>query len=187
MTFTFGFVPFSGFIWGGWAVGVEMIFYVILPVLFLTIRTHRSALVLLVVSIMISYLIRSGLHAQHVAAISPSKWDWSYFAFTSNVCFFAMGIYAYYASNVYKDSIPAKIIIPFLSLIMIAGLMFFDVGQYFYGRGRWDIVIWGLGLMALCVWQSVSPILLLLRTGFVSTWASEVLVSTCFIQSLLPF
>lgn len=28
-----------------------------------------------------------------------------------------------------------------------------------YGRGRWGIVIWGLDLMALCVWQSVLPCL----------------------------
>ena len=39
LTFTFGFVPFSGFVWAGWSVGIEMIFYVIFPVLILTIRT----------------------------------------------------------------------------------------------------------------------------------------------------
>ena len=143
MTFTFGFVPFSGFVWGGWSVGVEMIFYAIFPVLILTIRTHRSALVLLVMSIVISYLIRQALHAQHVALIPQPRWDWSYFAFASNIGFFAMGIYAYQVSCLYKGSILASRIVPLFAVIIIGGLMFFGIGKYFYGDGRWDIVIWG--------------------------------------------
>jgi peptidoglycan/LPS O-acetylase OafA/YrhL len=161
MTFTFGFVPFLDFIWGGWAVGVEMIFYAIFPVLILTIRTHRSALVLLLMSIMISYFIRSALHTQYLTLTPQPRFDSSYFAFASNMCFFAMGIYAYHVSRIYKESILVKRIIPFLAVMTIGGLMFFDAGQYFKGSGRLDIVIWGLGLMALCVWQSVSPSLLI--------------------------
>ena len=157
MTFTFGFVPFSGFIWGGWSVGVEMIFYAIFPVLLQTIRTHRSSLVLLVMSIVVSYLIKQALHAQHIALIPQPRWDWSYFAFASNIGFFAMGIYAYQVSCLYKGSILASRIVPWFAVIIIGGLMFFDAGKYFRGNGRWDSVIWGLGLMALCVWQSVSP------------------------------
>jgi len=91
LTFTFGFVPFSGFVWAGWSVGIEMIFYAIFPVLILTIRTCRSALVLLVMSIMISYITRLGLHAQHVASVPQTQWDWSYFAFAPNICFFCHG------------------------------------------------------------------------------------------------
>lgn len=156
MTFTFGFVPFSDFIWGGWSVGVEMIFYTIFPVLLLTIRTCRLALVLLVLSIIISYLIRSALHTQYITTIPQTKWDWSYFAFASNMCFFAMGIFAYKMSCLYKESITSIRIISLFAVMTIVGLMFFDTGKYF-GSGRWDIVIWGLGLMALCIWQSVSP------------------------------
>jgi len=156
-TFTFGFVPFSGFVWGGWSVGVEMIFYAIFPVLILTIRTCRSALVFLVMSIMISYITRLGLHAQHVASVPQTQWDWSYFAFAPNICFFAMGIFAYHVSRQYKESILVNRVIPFVAVIIIGGLMFFDVGKHLYGSGRWDIVTWGFGLAALCVWQSVSP------------------------------
>ncbi len=53
--------------------GVEMIFYAILPVLLLTIRTLGSALVLLVISIVICYFIRSALHAQHEASIPQPR------------------------------------------------------------------------------------------------------------------
>jgi peptidoglycan/LPS O-acetylase OafA/YrhL len=72
-----------------------------------------------------------------------------------------MGIYAYYASRQYKDSPLAKRIVPLIAVIIIGGLMFFGAGKYFYGSGRWDIVIWGLGFMTLCIWQSVFPSLLI--------------------------
>lgn len=157
LTFTFGFVPFSGFVWGGWSVGIEMIFYAIFPVLILTIRTCRSALALLVMSIIVSYITRLGLHEQHIASIPQTQWNWSYFAFAPNICFFAMGILAYQISRHYKESILVSKVIPSLTIIIIGGLMFFGVGKYLYGDGRWDIVTWGFGLAGLCVWQSVFP------------------------------
>lgn len=160
-TFTLGFVPYSDFVWGGWTVRVEMLFYIIFPVLILAIRTHKSALILLVISVIISYSIRSSLHMQHIASNLQTKGDWSYFAPGSNICFFAMGFYAYRVSQSYKESLLIKKIIPFLAVIIIGGLMFFDLGTYFRGNGRWDIVVWSLGLMALCIWQSVSPSLLI--------------------------
>lgn len=166
VTFTFGFVPYESLVWAGWSVGAEMIFYAIFPVLLLTIRTHRSALVLLVISTVISYLIRSALHAQYLASIPQPRWDWSYLAFASNMGFFAMGIYAYQLSRLCKGSILASRIIPLFAVIIIGGLMFFDAGKYFHGDGRWDLVIWGLGLMALCVWQRISPSLIIASRSF---------------------
>ena len=143
MTFTFGFVPFSSLVWAGWAVGVEMIFYAILPVLILMVRTHRSALVFLFMSIVISHLIRSALHAQHLALTPPTRWDWSYFAFASNLCFFAMGIYAYHVSRVFKDSILAIRIISFFVIVIICGLMFFNGGKYLSAGGGVGILSCG--------------------------------------------
>jgi peptidoglycan/LPS O-acetylase OafA/YrhL len=166
MTFTFGFVQFSDFIWGGWTVGVEMIFYAIFPVLVLTIRTCRSALVLLVISIIICYAIRSSLHLQYIALTPQSKWDWSYFAPASNLCFFAMGLFAYHISRQYKESNRIIRIIQCLAIIIIGGLTFLNIGKYFFGDGRLDIVIWGLGLMALCISQSVSPSLFIANQLF---------------------
>lgn len=166
MTFFFGFAPFSDFIWGGWTIGVEMLFYAIFPILILAIRTCRSAFVLLVISIIISYAIRSLLHLQYIASAPQSKWDWSYFAPGSNLCFFAMGLFAYHISQQYKASNLFNRIIPFLAIIIIGGLMFLDIGEYFYGDGRGDIIVWGLGLMALCIWQSVSPILFIANQFF---------------------
>lgn len=87
LTFMFGFVPSSGLVWGGWSVGVEMIFYGIFPVLLLLIKTHRTALTLVIVSIIVSSALRSALHVQYMNAEPSARYDWSYFSFAPNICF----------------------------------------------------------------------------------------------------
>lgn len=167
MTFTFNFVPYLDFVWGGWAVGVEMIFYALFPVLVLTIRTHRSALVFLVISVVVSYYVRSELHAQHVRLTPQPELDWSYFAFAPNFCFFAMGLYAYRVNHLLdKNSSLMRFAFPLVAMLVIGGLMSFDLGTIVKDSGRLDIVIWGFGLMALIVWQSSSPSYILANKVF---------------------
>jgi len=155
-SFAFGLVPFQGIVWGGWSVGVEMIFYLLFPILALSIKTHRNALTILLISIVISYVIRGELHAQHIMNTPKSRWDWSYFAFGSNICFFIMGIYAYKltsffksASNIYKYFFP-------LATVLIL-LIIFKSGQYSLKYVGINILIWGLGLMMICIWQGTWP------------------------------
>jgi peptidoglycan/LPS O-acetylase OafA/YrhL len=178
LTFTFGFIPFAGIVWGGWAVGVEMIFYAIFPVLLLTIRTHRSALIFLIISIAVSYCIRTALQhqtpewlgpprpPQHINFASPPIWDWSYYAFASNICFFAMGIYAFRVRQQLKKESTMMVLFPLIAMALIGWLMFFGGGKYFYGSGRGDFVIWGFGLAALCLWQSAQPSFILAQGLF---------------------
>ena len=158
ITFTFGFVPFSGFVWGGWSVGVEMIFYVVFPVVLLLVKSHRSALWLLFFMIVTSSAMRIGLHEQYLTMVPRPRWDWSYFAFVSNMCFFGMGIYVYRVSQMFGDRHSLiRVWVPLVTLSIISGLLFFDLGRLFAGSGRLDIIIWGMGLSALCLWQSVLP------------------------------
>lgn len=178
-TFTFGFVPHSDFVWGGWSVGVEMIFYVIFPVLLLTLRTHRSALVFLLASIVICGSIRSALHMQHLSTIPQAIYDWSYFAPASNICFFAIGIYAYRIAAHVKGSILATRIIAILTVITIGSLVLFNAGKYLNGSWRNDIIVWGLAFMGLCIWQSVSP------SRFIANWIFEYLGERSFSIYLL--
>ena len=56
---------------------------------------------------------------------------------------FCDGHYAYQLSRLCKGSILASRINPLFAVIIISGLMFFDAGKYFYGDGRWDLVIYG--------------------------------------------
>ena len=128
-TFTFGFVPFSDFVWGGWSVGVEMIFYVIFPVLLLALRSQQSVLVFLIISTIVCSLIRTKLETHNI--FLHSKFRWSDMAFASNFCFFVMGLYAYRVSHFCKSSIRTQKFIPVIALIIIGGLLFFNGGYFF--------------------------------------------------------
>jgi peptidoglycan/LPS O-acetylase OafA/YrhL len=158
VTFTFGFMPSSGLVWGGWSVGVEMIFYGIFPVLLLLIKTHRSALTLLLISIVVSVALRSALHVQYMNAEPSARFDWSYFSFAPNLCFFAMGIYVYRLSQFYAGHKTLfSLYAPIATMVIIGALVCFDAGALRNNSGRLDIVLWGFGLSALCAWQGCQP------------------------------
>lgn len=158
LTFTFGFVPSSGFVWGGWSVGVEMIFYGVFPVVLLLIKTHRAAAALLIISIAVSSALRSALHVQYMNADPSARFDWSYFSFPSNMCFFAMGIYVYLLNKFYAGHKPLfSLCARIVAIVIIGSLLCFDFGALLKNSGRLDIVLWGIGLSALCAWQSLRP------------------------------
>jgi peptidoglycan/LPS O-acetylase OafA/YrhL len=162
LTFVFGFVPFSGVVWGGWSVGVEMIFYAAFPVLLLLIRTHRAAFIFLIISIIVSSALRSALYLQDINAKPVPPYQWSYFSFASNMCFFSMGIYAYLLSQSYKEHARLlSVYAPIVATVIIGGLLSSDLGALLYNSARLDIVLWGIGLSALCAWQGHRPSLLI--------------------------
>jgi peptidoglycan/LPS O-acetylase OafA/YrhL len=155
LSFTFGFVPATGIVWGGWSVGVEMIFYAIFPVLILIIKTYRVATIFLIISIVLASTLRSALTLQYLGLDSNAKFDWSYFSFASNVCFFTMGIHAYFLSKRFINA--TRYFVPIISIVIILVMLFSKLGPYLHDSYRLDIVIWGLGLTGLCAWQSVYP------------------------------
>lgn len=167
LTFTFGFVPSSGIVWGGWSVGVEMIFYAIFPVLILLIKTHKAALLFLIFSIVATCALRSALHFQFTSLDPSAQYDWSYYSFASNICFFAMGMYAYLLNKFHKNNTKLiSIYVPIAAVIIIGGLLFSDFGTILNNSSRLDIVLWGIGLTALCVWQGANPSILVANRFF---------------------
>jgi peptidoglycan/LPS O-acetylase OafA/YrhL len=158
LTFSFGFVPEAGIVWGGWSVGAEMIFYAFFPLLIVTIRSHRAALMFMIVCTVAVCAIRARLHFQFLKLNPAPAYDWSYFAFASNACFFAMGIYAYlFRANLSKDSLAVRFFVPAVAMVTIGSLLFLDVGTYLHNGSRLDIVLWGLGFTALAIWQGSRP------------------------------
>lgn len=157
VSFSFGTIPPSGIVWGGWSVGIEMIFYALFPVLILLLRDHRSALAFLLFSLVVSYATRAALTAQYLALTPQPKWDWSYFSFAPNLCFFAMGLYAFHVSRRFAISSLAPNVLASAAIMLIGILLLTDFGKRIYTLGRPDILLWGAGLACLCAWQSLRP------------------------------
>jgi peptidoglycan/LPS O-acetylase OafA/YrhL len=135
-----------------------MIFYAIFPILILLINSCRVSFIFLIISIIISCALRSALHTQYLGIDPTAKYDWSYFTFPSNIYFFAMGIYAYLLGQFYpKNSKLISIYVPLIALVIIFGLLFSDLGLILNNSGRLDLVLWGIGLTALCIWQANHP------------------------------
>ena len=128
----------------GWAIGVEMLFYAILPVLLLGVRTVSATFVVLAVSVVVSYTVRSALHVHYESTVAQYGWNWDYFSFGSNLCFFAMGMFAFRLSQcVDKDSATMRFGFPFFSLALLGILMLTELDKSLKGIGRVDLMSWG--------------------------------------------
>lgn len=88
----FNFVPgkHESIVQAGWTVGVEVIMYALLPLLFLTIRRLSHALLFVCIAIAISLVVRQQLN---LAGGVLQKY--SYFSFASSLGSFALGILAF--------------------------------------------------------------------------------------------
>lgn len=148
--FVYGFFPDPavGLVQAGWTVGVEMIFYVLFPILLMVIKTRKEALILLLVTVLISYASRNVFHAEYLKFGAGSNWDWSYFAFLPNFFYFAVGVYAYRLEQSQKASgKPLHVLVPLIALLAIGNLF----------HTHFDWILQALGFGALCIWQSTKP------------------------------
>lgn len=153
LTFTFGLAPWSGIVMGGWTVGVEMLFYVILPVLLATVRSSRATLAFAIFCMVVSFASRAVLQVHYEHTVALYDYNWSYFSFAPNLCYFAFGMYAFrvaqesgQASAAMRRGIPLAA--TSLLLLLFAGR---------YNGWRPDLTLWGIGFAALALWQSRWP------------------------------
>lgn len=154
LSFTFGLAPWTGIVWGGWTVGVEMMFYAILPVLLLTVRSRLGALYLALVCTAIAYASRPILHAHYEHTIALYKYNWSEFSLLPNLCHFAFGIYAFrIAAEIDTHAEGFRSGVAWFAILVLGALLI--ASTYFGFRG--DKIIWGIGFAALALWQSKWP------------------------------
>jgi peptidoglycan/LPS O-acetylase OafA/YrhL len=154
LTFTFGFAPWTGIVWAGWTVGVEMMFYAILPVLLLTVRTSRGTLILLVASLLVTLSSRSVLqtHFEHTTALY--RYNWAYFSFAPNLCYFALGMYAFRVARETADGTRLmRLGTTALAALLLPALLAASVCNAW----RPDLILWGFAFAALTLWQSKWP------------------------------
>lgn len=92
LTFVFNLVPaYAGsIVWAGWSIGVEMVFYLLLPLAFLWVKTLRAALILLGGSACVTIWAERAM-----PRLDPLHPDYSLICFCNNQVFFAVGIALY--------------------------------------------------------------------------------------------
>lgn len=163
VTFTFGLMPpyTGGLVWASWAIGAEVLFYAIFPVLLMLVTNLRSSSIFLAFAILTSFALRSILHHQFLSSTPAPRYDPSYFFFGSNGLFFAFGIWAFYLRDHIKQSESLLRIARLSALALLAGLLFFNLASCIQIYARVDLLAWGLAFALLCVVESLKPSILM--------------------------
>lgn len=166
-------------VWAGWTIGVEMLFYLLLPYLMLNIRSIPRALVWSVFSIMISIAARSMYGTLDLPATYRNM------SLLSQLGVFSAGIPTYFIYMRYREHIHAENIGRVLLLsgvLLIAwsvlSLVYFVPPDYMYG-------IVPLIFSLLILSQLLSPFVLLTNKLFV--YMGEISFSLYLLHPMLVY
>lgn len=91
--FVFNMIPqhVTGHVWASWSIGVEMLFYLLLPVLLMVVTSFWKAAVLFVVSVFLTAMWAKGF-----AAAPPPLQNFGQFFIVAHASYFAAGILGYF-------------------------------------------------------------------------------------------
>lgn len=151
--FYFNFIPsiHESIVAAGWTVGVEMPFYLCLPLLIGRIQRPSQAILLLFGLLTISIASRLWLAQDPMFAAGYSRR-----AFASNLGIFAVGIAAYFGAKTWSEQnriwFWVAMVTSFWILMMPLGLKASPVFD-----GHPHVLFWSLPLGLLCAWQAVHP------------------------------
>jgi peptidoglycan/LPS O-acetylase OafA/YrhL len=156
LTFTFNLFPGLevGIVFAGWSVGVEMIFYLLLPGLLFVLRS-RVAFALLFVAATLSSMV-----LWRVTAGSASlREDFAYYSLLGNLPAFAAGLFAY-RTFMAMDARPrraganAGLAAAFVVLLALAVI---DPLELHWRSSGLYFAVWALPFATLCLWQALYP------------------------------
>lgn len=146
LLFGTAFSPTDGMVPAGWTVSVEMLFYALFPVILLTVRTVRAAVLLAVGATVATVAGRILLFREHGEQAN--------FMLPSNLCFFAYGTLAYRIVQSNSSVVRRfKRVAPIVSLIAIGALLFLPSQHPLREGPALGTVLWGLAFAVICVWQ----------------------------------
>ncbi|MEA5123235.1 acyltransferase family protein [Xanthomonas floridensis] len=102
LTFTFNFVRGweDGIVWASWAIGVEMLFYAVFPLLFLAVRTMRDASVLALCAITAAGMAAAGLLGEAGTALIGN------YGLLRHFPVFAIGLSTFFAYRKLSETTP---------------------------------------------------------------------------------
>jgi peptidoglycan/LPS O-acetylase OafA/YrhL len=158
MSFGFNLIPGKneGFVWAGWTLGVEMLFYLVFPLIYRYVNDIWKAVgfffATLTFSSIFSYLVTSYLHLD--AAILSSYLNLSIF---HQLPTFAFGIIAYYLYEhfIQNKSLPVSWGIVLISASLFSYSAMLDGRlQVLFDARHWQAIIYGLLLLGLSIFPT---------------------------------
>ena len=155
--FIFNFAPkeAEGIVWASWSIGVEMVFYAFLPLIMVSVRSLRSAVVLWFVAVLASYIFRRVLEAD--SGIPPGS---AHYAFMSQLGVFCGGILGYWSYVKIKSTtevVRRKLLWLVVAIGPVAAiLLLLDTSKFLVAPGRPDTQLWGLSFGFIAVLAAIS-------------------------------
>ncbi len=133
----------EGIVWASWSIGVEVIFYIIFPLLIVLVKSLRISVILWMIGSFLSFLYRRNLELD---AGIPS--GYLHYAFMSQFGIFCAGLLGcrLYLSLREANEILKKKILYLLIIFtfFLAGFLLSDASIFLVISGRPDVQLWGL-------------------------------------------
>ena len=157
--FLFNFFPgkHDSIVWAGWTIGVEMIFYALMPVMLFYVQKIRLAIALFLLGSLISIEARISYDSQGELLKA-----YGHHAFLSQFGVFCAGVvgyFLYWRRNAYPQLMDNKIFynsISILSIILMISLIFLST-ETLINFGRADILVWAISFALLSSGQAGCP------------------------------
>jgi peptidoglycan/LPS O-acetylase OafA/YrhL len=157
--FLFNFFPGKqdSIVWAGWTIGVEMVFYALMPVMLFYVRKIRLAIVLLLLGLLISIAARFSYDSQ-----GELLKNYGHHAFLTQFGVFCAGIagyFLYWRRNAYPELMDNKFfyhIMSILSITLMISLIFLPT-ESLINFGRADILLWAIAFALLSAGQAGCP------------------------------
>ncbi len=181
-TFLFNLFPgkHEGIVWAGWTIGVEMLFYLLLPYLLVHVRSLRTALLCSTMCIIISIAARKMYESLGLASSYP------YMSLLSQLGVFSTGIPAYFLYEKYRTHPAGNRIgqaLLFCSVLLLIWAV--TCWSFILSVFGYRIYVWAIIFSLLILSQLFYPFMLISNKMFV--YLGEISFSLYILHPMLVY
>lgn len=158
ITFIYNLIPgkHESIVWAGWTIGVEMLFYLIVPYMLITARTLNKSIILCVIFVFISVACRN----IYITLDLPK--NYSYLSLLGQLGVFGFGVPAYHLYQKYKNHDRSLFIGNALLVVAILfSYILINYNQVVVSEIGYRLYPWALVFSIVILSQTISPFILI--------------------------